>query len=151
MDVRTRPAGNRIRSRRGQAVTEFALVLPLLMMVVTGQLAFGFAMHNYLVLTNAVNVGTQLLAISRGQTTDPCSTATTAVNNAAFGLNSAHLSYTIIINGTTYTGTTCTGGVSHMVQGASVQVSATYPCTLTIFEMSLPSCTLGSQTTELIQ
>jgi Flp pilus assembly protein TadG len=137
--------------RRGQAVTEFALVFPLLMLAVTGQVAFGLAFHYYMVLTNAVNVGAQLLAISRGQTSDPCSTASTAVQNAAFDLTSSSLSFTFIIDGTTYTGTTCTAGTASMVQGASAEVSVTYPCTLTIYSMSIPSCTLRAQTTELIQ
>ncbi|MGA2712603.1 MAG: TadE/TadG family type IV pilus assembly protein [Bryobacteraceae bacterium] len=151
--VKIRSAGKRISAgnKRGQAVAEFALVLPLLMMVVTGQLAFGLAIHNYLVLTNAVNTGTQVLAISRGQTADPCATASGAIDNAAFGLTTGSLSFSYVINGTSYSGTTCTAAAANMVQGASARVSATYPCTLTIFLMTFPSCTLGAQTTEIIQ
>lgn len=65
--VNIRSGGKRFSAgnRRGQAVTEFALILPLFMMIVMGQVAFGMAFHNYLVLTNAVNVGAQLLAVSR--------------------------------------------------------------------------------------
>lgn len=151
--VNIRSGGKRFSAgnRRGQAVTEFALILPLFMMIVMGQVAFGMAFHNYLVLTNAVNVGAQLLAVSRGQTTNPCSTASTAINSAAFGLNTASLSYTFVINGASYTTTSCTAGAANMVQGASVQVTAAYPCTLVIYSMNIPSCTLRSQTTELIQ
>jgi Flp pilus assembly protein TadG len=140
-------AGN----ERGQSLIEFSLVFPLLMLILTGQLAFGFALHNYVVLTNAVNVGTQLLAISRGQTTDPCATASGAVDNAALGLTAASLSFTYSINGTSYSGTTCTSAASSMVQGAAAQVTATYPCTLAIYSMNISSCTLRSQTTEIIQ
>jgi hypothetical protein len=122
------------------------------MIVVTGQLAFGFALHNYLVLTNAVNAGAQLLSISRGQTTDPCATASAAINSDAIGFTTSNLSLTFVINGTTYTAvTTCTAGAANMVQGGSVRITGTYPCTLAIFAMNIPTCTLRSQTTEIIQ
>jgi Flp pilus assembly protein TadG len=141
-------AGN----ERGQAVVEFSLVFPLLMIVVTGQIAFGLAIHNYLVLTNAVNTGTQVLAISRGETTDPCATGSTAIDNGAFGLTTSKLTFNFVINGTSYPGTTtCTAGAANMVQGAAAQVTVSYPCALPIYGMSIPSCTLTAQTTELIQ
>jgi Flp pilus assembly protein TadG len=140
-------AGN----ERGQSAIEFALVFPLLMLIVTGQVAFGFALHNYMVLTNSINVGTQALAISRGQTTDPCATATAAIDSAALGLTTANLSFSYVIDGSTYSGTSCTSAVSSMVQGTSAQITATYPCTLVIYSMTIPSCTLRSQTTEIIQ
>ena len=138
-------------NRRGQSAIEFALVFPLLMLVVTGQVAFGFVLHNYMVLTNAVNVGTQLLAISRGQTADPCATASGAVDSSALGLTTANLSFSYSINGHAYSGTTCAAGATYMAQGGAVQVTATYPCTLVIYSMTIPSCTLRSQTTEIIQ
>lgn len=145
--------GKRIRAgnERGQSAVELALTFPVLMLVVTGQVAFGFALHNYTVLTNAVNVGTQLLSISRGQTTDPCATASAAVESAALGLTTSSLTFSYVIDGTSYSGTTCTSAASSMVQGASAQVTATYPCTLVIYSMSIPSCTLRSQTTDIIQ
>jgi Flp pilus assembly protein TadG len=149
-----RSGGKRISAgnQRGQALAEFSLVVPFLLLVVTGQLAFGLAIHNYLVLTNAVNAGTQLLSISRGQTTDPCATGSGAANSAAFGLTTSSIGYTFVINGTTYSSvTTCTAGAAKMVQGSSVQITATYPCNLPIFSMSLPACSLKSQTTEIIQ
>ena len=140
-------AGN----ERGQSLIEFSLVFPLLMLILTGQLAFGFALHNYVVLTNAVNVGTQLLAISRGQTTDPCATAFAAVKTASLGLTPANLSMTFTINGTAYTTTSCTAGAAEMVQGTSAEVAATYPCILAIVGMKFSACTLQMQTAELIQ
>jgi Flp pilus assembly protein TadG len=98
--------------RRGQSAIEFTLVVPVLLMIMTGLVSFGFALHNFLVLTNGVNNGAQLLAISRGQTTDPCATAYSAVRNAAPGLSSG-LSLTFVINGPTYSSTTsCPAGGS---------------------------------------
>jgi len=136
---------------RGQSLIEFTLVMPFLLLVATGMVSFGLALHNDLVLTNAVNTGAQLLAFSRGQTTDPCATATTAITNAAPSLYSG-LSLTFVINGTTYSSTTsCTSAASNMVQGATAQVTGSYPCVIAIVGANYPSCTLRSQVTEYIQ
>jgi Flp pilus assembly protein TadG len=151
--VKIRSGGKRTRgcNERGGAFVEFTLVMPLLLLTMTGIFAFGFALHNDLMLTNAVNTGAQLLAISRGQTTDPCATAYTAISAAAPSLKTG-LSLTFVINGSTYTATyTCTAGAANMVQGASAQVTATYPCTIVVFSMSFPSCGLKAQITEFIQ
>ena len=144
--------GKRIRAgkERGGALIEFTLVMPFLLLVVTGMASFGVALHNVLALTNAVNSGAQLLAFSRGQTTDPCATAYGAISSAAPSLTTG-LSLTFVINGTTYAATnSCTGGAANMVQGAPAQVTATYPCALGVFGQKF-SCRLQSQTTEFIQ
>src|ERR1700755_2522690 len=77
---------------QGQAMVEIALVLPVLLLVVTGILTFGLAWNNYVTLTEATNVGARALAISRGATTDPCAVAANAVIAAAPLLNSSNLS-----------------------------------------------------------
>jgi Flp pilus assembly protein TadG len=141
----------RAASKRGQSLIEFTLVMPILLLTMTGMLSFGFALHNYLVLTNGVTAGAQLLAISRGQTTDPCATASGAVKSAALGLTTANLSFTFVINGTSYTTTSCTAAAANMVQGASAAVAATYPCTLAVLGMNFSACTLQMETVELIQ
>ena len=48
-------------------MVEMALVLPVLLLVVTGILTFGLAFNNYLLLTEATSVGARTLAISRGK------------------------------------------------------------------------------------
>jgi Flp pilus assembly protein TadG len=138
-------------NRRGQSMIEFSLAAPLLLVIATGMLWFGFALYEQIVLTNGVNAGALVLALSRGQTTDPCATGTTAVENAAPSLSTSKLSFTFVINGTSYSSTTCTGGVSNMVQGATVQVSANYSCVLAVYGMGTPSCGLGAKTAETIQ
>lgn len=144
-----RESGN--SSRRGQAMVEFAMVVPVLLTVLTGIVSFGIVVQNSIALTNAVNSGAQLLAASRGQTTDPCATATTQIEAAAPNLTASSLSFTIVIDGTTYTSSSCSSGASDMVQGASAQITATYPCLYNIFKVSLPACTLSAQTSEIIQ
>jgi Flp pilus assembly protein TadG len=136
---------------RGGSFVEFTLVMPVMLLTMTGLFSFGFALHNDLVLTNAVNTGAQLLAVSRGQTTDPCATAFTSITGAAPSLTTG-LSLSFVINGATYSATnSCTAGAANMVQGGSAQVTATYPCKLVVFGMSFPTCALKTQITEFIQ
>lgn len=135
---------------RGQSLIEFTLIVPLLLLITTGIIAFGIALHNDLVLTNAVNSGAQVLSMSRGQTTDPCATAYSAISGAAPSLTSG-MSLSFVINGTSYSSTTCTAAASGMVAGASAQVTATYPCVLPVSGQNFASCTLQSQVAEIIQ
>jgi Flp pilus assembly protein TadG len=136
----------------GGSLVEFALCLPVLLILVTGMMSFGIAINNYMTLTNAVEVGARQLAISRGQVTDPCSTISATIGSASPLLKSASLSYTFTLNGTAYPGTTCTAGAAQLVQGTAAQVQVTYPCTLSLYGKNLvPGCTLQAQTTELVQ
>jgi Flp pilus assembly protein TadG len=132
-------------------MVEFTLIMPILFLAMTGMLSFGMTMHDYLTLTNGVNSGAQILAMSRGQTTDPCATAVAAIENAAPSLVSAKLTFSYTINGTRYSGTSCTSGAANMVQGATAQVWAGYPCVLAVYGWNAPACGLKSTTAELIQ
>jgi Flp pilus assembly protein TadG len=145
-------------TERGQAMVEMALVLPILLLVITGILTFGLAFNNYVLLTEATNIGARTLAISRGATTDPCATASSAVIAAAPLLSSANLSFTFVLNGTTYTGVSCnsgsttTGAAANLVQGANVAVTVTYPCSLAVYGVNYaPNCSLQAQMTESVQ
>jgi Flp pilus assembly protein TadG len=136
---------------RGQSMVEFALVVPILLMLVTAIVSFGIVMQNSLALTNGVNIGAQQLAMSRGQTTDPCATASAAIESAAPNLSASSLSFTFVINGSTYSSASCTAGAANMAAGASAQVTVTYPCSFRIYGTTFPSCTLTGQTAEMIQ
>ncbi len=146
------------RSEAGGSLVETALVLPVLLLIVTGVFSFGIALNNYLELTDGVGVSARALAISRGQTTDPCATTAAVFEKAAPLLKPASIGYTFVLNGTSYTGKTCssssttTGAAGNLVQGAAAQVTVTYPCNLTVYNKNYaPVCTLTSQTTELVQ
>ena len=161
---RIRSSGKRARGRLrtgregGQSLVEFALCLPLLLLVVTGIFTFSFALNNYLTLTNAVGIGGQLLAVSRGQTTDPCNTAASAIYGASPLLSQTAFTFSFVLNGNSYSGASCssgsttTGAAGNLVQGANAQVTATYPCNLMVYGVNyLPSCKLTSQVTEVVQ
>lgn len=142
----------------GQALLEFALCLPVLLLVVTGICVFGVFLNQYLTLTNAVTVAAQQLALSRGQTTDPCSLTATAVEAAGPSLTASSLNFTITLNGSSYTGSSCnsgsttTGAAGNLVQGATAQVAVSYPCTLKVYGADyMPNCSVSAQTAEMIQ
>ena len=48
-----------VRQERGQSVAEFALVLPLMMLVLLGIVQFGMVFKQYITLTDAVREGAQ--------------------------------------------------------------------------------------------
>lgn len=142
----------------GGALVESALVLPILLLIVTGIFTFGTALNNYMELTDAVGSGARQLAISRGYTLDPCATVVTAVHNAAPSLAQADMTFSFSLNGTAYTGTSCSstnttsGAPADLVQGQPAQVTVTYPCKLPVFGLtSGPACSVKAQTTELVQ
>jgi Flp pilus assembly protein TadG len=151
-------ARRRARDEEGQAMVEMALALPVLLLVLTGILTFGLAFNNYVLLTEATSIGARTLAISRGATTDPCATASSAVIAAAPLLTPASLSFSFVLNGSSYTGTSCssgsstTGAAANLVQGANAIVTVTYPCSLAVYGANYaPHCSLQAQMTELIQ
>ena len=86
-----RAARVRLRDESGQSLTEFALVAPLLLLVVLALFKFGMTFNNYLTLTDAVRNGARQLAVERGQP-NPCQDATTAVTSSATIMSSASVS-----------------------------------------------------------
>ena len=143
----------------GQAVIELAFCLPLLLLVVTGILSFGLTFNSYIQLTEATSVGARLLAVSRNQTLDPCAYAAAAVFKAAPLLNQTSLRFFFVINGDSYSGSSCpsssytTGAAGSMQQPqGSAQLRVTYPCSLAVFGMNYaPSCSLTASSAESIQ
>jgi Flp pilus assembly protein TadG len=142
----------------GQSLLEFALVLPVLLLIVTGITTFGIALNNYIILTNSVSVGARLLSISRGQTTNPCSDAATAIQGAAPTLIPGNLTYSFVLNGTSYPGASCSssdaysGAAGNLQTGKPAQITVSYPCNLQVFGINYaPTCNLQAQITELVQ
>lgn len=134
---------------RGSALVEFAMILPVFLLLVTGMSTFGIALNQYLELTNSVAIGAQTLSIDRANTTDPCHDASRAIYNAAPFLNTGSLTLTYVLNGTTYgpytgeTANTCsssTGAAGDLVEKEPAEIMATYPCTLAVMEpISFPA------------
>ena len=86
-------------------MTEFALVLPLLLLVILGIFKFGVAYNNYLTLTDAVRSGARQLALDRGAggglPSAPCTDAIGRVQSAAQGLDTTTMTVTVYADATT--------------------------------------------------
>ena len=92
-----------IRDESGSALAEMAfVVVPLMVLMITGMMFFGIALNNDLALNNAVQAGAEQLALLRGNVADPCASTVTDVQNAAPGLTASSLRYTVTLGGTSY-------------------------------------------------
>jgi len=115
---------------QGDALFEFAMIVPMLSMLLVGIVYGGITFYDYVTLANAVEVGARAVAINRGAGTGPpnaCSMGETALTNAATNLKSGLI--TISAEGFTGPGgSTCNA----LVAGDYVTMSATYPCSMTI-------------------
>lgn len=154
--------------QEGNQLVEFALVLPILMMVMMGIATISITMNNYLQLTEATGSAARAVSIARGNTLDPCNKVYTAVTQGAPRLTASNLTLTLTLNdkdganlgtyGPTAGSLTCSsasytsGAPSYLQQSGSATVTVTYPCNMTIYGIDYaPGCTLQAQTTEMVQ
>jgi Flp pilus assembly protein TadG len=142
----------------GSSLIEFAVCMPVLLLILTGTFAFGIALNNYLMLTNATTIGAQQISISRGQTLDPCATTSNAIIAASPLLKASSFTFAYVINTTAYSGTSCssssttTGAAGNLQQGVPVKVTVTYPCNLAVYGANIvPNCIMKAQLTEMVQ
>lgn len=153
----------------GQSLVEFGIVVPLLLLVLTGIFSFGIIFNQYQILTNATNSAARAFALSAGgaanststaPSADPCAYVATIVQSDVPGMNTANLNYTIVYTvnststATTYTGTgstapTCANLV--MNQSDTVQVTVTYPVSALLYSWTSKSYTLTATSTEFVQ
>lgn len=127
------------RRESGQAMVEFALVLPALLLVVLGIIQFGVLFNNYLALTDAARVGARQAAVSR-QGADPIAATTSRVRRAAGHLDQGQLDVTV---------TPADPGT--WIQGGDVSVTATYPYQISLLGLVVKSGHLSSTTTERVE
>ena len=135
----------------GAATIEFAIVAPILFVLVIGAAVFGIALNNYVMLTNAVSAGARQLAISRSAAS-PRTSAVTQLYQAAPNLTQANLNITTSVNGTTCaTDATCATALASNA-GNPVTVTASYPCNLKVMGVDFsPGCQMSSTSTERVE
>ena len=134
----------------GNALVEMALVLPVFLAFVTGIGSFAIALGNQITLIQATGSGGQYLQEIRSITSDPCKDTITAIENAAPNLapGSINLTLTMGVNAPV-TGASCSGKQTQLVEGETVTVATTYPCTLSVYGVKFAnSCKLSAQVTE---
>ncbi|HEX7613478.1 MAG TPA: TadE/TadG family type IV pilus assembly protein, partial [Candidatus Limnocylindrales bacterium] len=81
------PSGRRSNRRRGQAMVEFALVIPIFLLVLSGMLDFGFALFSRMTVINAARDGARaaIMVEPGGYGTIPLVAQQTAVASAKQG------------------------------------------------------------------
>jgi Flp pilus assembly protein TadG len=123
------------RNEQGQTMTEFALVLPILALILFAVIQFGIVFNNYVQLTDATRAGARKADVSR-QATDPVGTAVAAVRASAKDLKQSDLNITVS---------------STWQPTADVSVAATYPYSISLLGMVVKSGRLSSTTTERVE
>ncbi len=116
-------------------MTEFAVVLPVLMLVLFAVAQFGIVFNNYITLTDAVRAGARKAAVSRHESS-PSSAATAKVRAAAADLTQADLEVSVS---------------SSWAPGTDVTVTAEYPYKIDLLGLVLQSGKLSSVTTERVE
>jgi Flp pilus assembly protein TadG len=125
----------RFRNEHGQTMTEFALVLPILAVLLFGVIQFGIVFNNYVTLTDAVRAGARKGAVGRFSS-NPVGDVQTAIKSSAGGLNQGQLDISVS---------------SSWAPASDVAVTATYPYSISLLGMVVKSGRLSSTTTERVE
>jgi len=136
---------------QGSALVETALMLPFILLLLTGIFSFSMALHQKLTLAEAISTGGRVLASERGDT-DPCQKTSNAIYGAAPTLSQTNLTISYTLNGTAVgSGVTTCSGTSNMVAGGSAEITATYPVSIAVYGRSFGTFPLTTQITEVVQ
>ena len=157
----TSRAIRRLSNERGAVAVEFALVLPVICLMLFAIIQFGITLNNYIELANAVTAGERAISTSRGSTTPYNNTEDAIIANAP-NLSWSQMTVTITVNNGTANGSCTTDTATKTVSACSSlfpttagadpsTVTITYPCKLTFFTIKFTPCTLSSTSTEFIQ
>lgn len=126
-----------IRSERGQTMTEFAIVLPVLAMVLFGIIQMGIVWNNYVSVTDAARAGARKASVNR--LTDPTGKGCSAARASAATLVQANMTCNVSI----------VGPLDR--PGADVTVRITYPYSINLLGVAVKSGSLVSETTERME
>lgn len=136
------------RRETGQAMVEFAIVLPVLLLVVLGIIQFGILFNHYMTLTDAVRAGARQAAVSR-TLPNPAASAETRVRSAASGsLSDANNPAALVVTVSPYDPVS---GQARFAQGGDVTVTAKYQYSISLLGVVVKSGWLTSETTERVE
>jgi Flp pilus assembly protein TadG len=109
---------NLIRSDRGAAAVEFALLLPVLILLVFGIVEFGRAYNLYLAVTHAAREGARIASVRNGTGATDGEIKTQIADRSAIGVMESNIEIT--------------PGPNFKTPGQAITVLVHYPVTLTI-------------------
>jgi Flp pilus assembly protein TadG len=130
---------HRIRDEQGQTMTEFALVLPVLALLLFGVMQFGILFNNYVTLTDGVRAGARKAAVSR-QASNPTGDTIDAVKKSAGGLDWSRAGASISVTPS-----------PPWAHGSEVTVEATYPYEIKLLNFVIVDGLLRSTTKERVE
>lgn len=116
-------------------MTEFALVLPILALLLFGVIQFGIVFNHYITLTDAVRAGARKGAVGR-RLQNPEATVIQAVRDASTDLNQSDLNVSV---------------TSSWTQGSDVSVTADYPYQINLLGLVVKSGRMHSTTKERVE
>ncbi len=123
---------NTIKNERGQTMTEFAFVLPILLVVL-----FGIIYNNYVTLTDAARAASRKGAVSRSSS-DPEGDCESTGYAAGANLKNPGTDFVV----------TCSSDWS---AGSDVTVTATYPYDIKLLDWVVASGTLNTTMKERVE
>ena len=124
-----------IKSERGQSMTELAMILPLLLILVFGIIQLGLAFNNYLAVTDAIRAGARKATVSR-LSSNPAGDCVTAARNAGADLQQSKFTVTC---------------ASTWQPGADVTVTGSYPYSINVLGVVVKSGNLTTQVKERVE
>ena len=116
-------------------MTEFALVLPILALLLFSVIQFGIVFNQYITLTDATRAGARKAVVSR-RANDPRGVCLAAIKSAATDLDWAKVN------------PDCQ---STWQPGTDVRVTATYPYSISLLGVVVKSGRMSSTTTERVE
>ncbi len=135
----------------GAAAVEFALLMPMLLLMLIGIFVFGIAISNYIVVTGSAQAAGLQLSISRG-TTAPWTDTLNQVYASAAALTRTNLTVTLSVNGVACASDAACKILLSSNAGQAASATVTYSCSLLVLGRDYaPSCRLHSTATGRIQ
>ena len=160
-----RRGGRGARREEGQALVEFALAIPFLLLLLTAILQFGSVYNQYEALTDAARTGARELAIEYAST-DPCDAAVNQTVASAAGVVTLPTGDVVPTfhsptGGTTtksYCGTNSGGGCTTTCYsggaesaGDEATVTVNYPATISIFGWKVTTLNLSTESSDAVE
>jgi Flp pilus assembly protein TadG len=140
MTHRRRNRTPHVRSERGQTIVEFALVAPLLIVLLLGIAQGGVAFNHYLAVTDAARAGSRQAIVARISGISVATIQQTA-RAAAADLNGAQVGVTV----------TDPTDPTFSTAGSAITVTVTYPYSINLLGWVVASGNLTSSMTDRLE
>jgi Flp pilus assembly protein TadG len=128
-----------MKNEQGQTMTEFTLVVPVLLLVLFGIIQFGIVFNNYVTLTDAARAASRKGAVSRNDS-DPKGACEAAGYAAGANLQNPGTDFVV----------SCSSS-SGWSAGTPITVTATYPWSINLVGFTLASGTLNTTMKERVE